>query len=673
MPVAPVFEFTTSDPLFANGEKILSVASPFGSAAGRMTFRLARWFDFDGGAYTIKAVADDAAFFYASVDSLNPRAVFSTQLGQGVVQSTVYLPRGRRRMDIVLSNLTTGASPCYVIFSLWKDGNLVYASNGAGWVFDTALIPDSALPDIGDPRRSLRVFSVLPNWAGGVTERIEYLSEVLPSEADEEQRISTRRFPRRSIEASFARHDLTRARLDAFLTGAGRDEVLVPLWHEQYVLPATLGATLTFPSGSLAMREFFAGDLVIAMNKEAGDYEVLTVETANLSTDTITFEGAPVRTWAAGCRVIPLRVAQMLEPASMQGLTDNAATAQIRFFLKDHLKWPSPSWGGCSAIFRFPVNRATPLTLSFDRATHTIDNEIGRVDVTDASFQTRVGTRLSLILRGRSNVFKFRQFIAQARGRTTRFWMPTLSSDLIAEDNFSSDSFDVKKIGLVDCVRSAQDARSTVAIKFNNGRATVYRRVLGVIEAGTSERVFVTPNIPPISQSEVESINFVVPSRFDQDGFELQHPVDDSAVVQVGLVTRSSGVEGMPPLECVTTSRPYPIVDENEMRVEAEFLKGALRDAPGAVEAMRSAAEFVAGTLGAPFAAFEIPEEAVASSAEFVGGAMDENSVSYSIPSEAFGIEAEFIQGVLDTLVIQYEGDEEMLEATAQFIEGTLT
>ena len=673
MAVTPAFEFPATDPSFTNGEKLISVANPLGSAPGRTTFRLARWFDFEGGAYTIKAVADDAAFFYASVDSLNPRAVFGTQIGQGLVQATIYLPRGRRRLDIVLTNLTDVSTACYVVFSLWKDGNLVYASDASGWVFDTAPIPDSALPDIGDPRLSLRVFSVLPNWANGVTERIEWLSEVLPSEADVEQRRSTRRYPRRSLEAGFARHDLTRARLDAFLTGAGRDEVLVPLWHEQYVLPAALGATLTFPAGSLAMREFFAGDLVIAMNKDAGDYEVLKVEAADLNTDTITFEEAPVRTWTAGSRVFPLRVGQMLEAGSMQALTDSAATVQIRFFLKEHLKWPEPSWGGCSAIFRFPVNRATPLTLSFDRATHTIDNEFGQIEVTDASFQTRVGTRLSLILRGRRNVFRFRQFIAQARGRTKRFWMPTLTRDLIAEDNFTGDSFDVKKIGLVDYVRSAQQARSTVAIKFNNGRATVYRRVLGVIEAGASERVFVRPNMPPISLSEVEAVSFVVPSRFDQDGFELQHPVDDSAVVQVGLVTRSSTPDGMPPLECITTSRPYPIDTSEPLRATAQFLGGRLTEPFASVDAMASTAQFLGGALGAPFQATDIPSESLGTFAQFIGGVLDQNNESYEVPSEGFGVEAQFISGILDSDAVLYEGDEEMIQSTAQFIEGTLT
>ena len=676
MAVTPVYEFTVPAPhgaSFVNGEKALSVATPINNTAPRTTYRLARWFDFEGGAYTIKAVADDAAFWYASVDSLNPRAVFSNQLGQGVVQSTVFLPRGRRRLDIVLTNLSTAASPCYAAFSLWKDGLLIYASTASGWVFDTELIPDSAIPNIADSRLSLRVFSVLPNWASGLTERIEWVSEVMPSEADVEQRRSTRRFPRRSLEASFARHDITRARLDAFLSGAGRDEVLVPLWHEQYVLPTTLGATLTFPADSLSMREFSAGDLVIAMNKDAADYELLTVESADLNTDTITFASAPIRTWVAGCRVIPLRVGQMLESVSMQSLTDNAATVQLRFFLKEHLTWPAPSWGGCSAIFRFPVNRASPLSLSFDRSTHTIDNDFGRVEVTDASFQTRIGTRFSLILRGRSNVFKFRQFIAQARGRTTRFWMPTLSRDLIAQDNFAPDYFDVKKVGLTDYVRSAQGARSTVAIKFNNGRATVYRRVLGVEYAGQSERVYVSPNMPPISLSEVDNIGFVVPSRFDQDGFELQHPVDDSAVVQVGLVTRSSTPEGMPPLECVTTSKLYPVDDLNEMRVTAQFMIGRLREAYSVNEAMRVTAEFMSGTLAAPFQFIQARGDAVQSVAQFVGGAINENNESHSVPAEGFGVEGQFLTGTLITLVVGYEGDEELIQSTAQFIEGTLT
>jgi hypothetical protein len=495
----------------------------------------------------------------------------------------------------------------------------------------------------------------------------------MPSEADVEQRRSQRRYPRRSFETGFLRRDLARARLDSFLIGAGQDEVLVPLWHEQYHLTASLGSTLTFPAGSLAMREFFAGDLVIAMNRDPGDYEILAVESANLGTDTITFASAPLRTWEAGSRVMPLRVGRILEPASAQALTDDVSTVQMRFYLKEHLKWPNPSWGGCSPIFRFKVNRATPLALSYDRLTHTIDNDFGIIEVTDASFQTRVGTRLSLVLKGRSNVFKFRQFIGMARGRTTRFWMPTLARDLIASGGFGSDYFDVRNVGLTDYMRSSQDARSTVVIRFNNGRAAVYRRVQGIEEAGLSERVFVTPNIPPITLSEVESVSFVVPSRFDQDGFELQHPVDDSAVVQVGLVVKSSTPDGMPPLECVTTSRPYPITDIHEVKTFAEFIGGTLREPPRINEELKVEVEFIGGVLGAPFSSFSAPAETLESVAEFIGGTIDNFNESYSVPGEGFGTEAEFVVGTLDTLVITYTGEHEMVESFAEFIEGTLT
>jgi hypothetical protein len=650
----------------------ISVASPISNAAPRTTFRLAKWFDFEGGPYTIKAVADDAAFFYASIEAGNARAAFSLQLGQGVVQGTVYLPRGRYRLDIALSNLTTTPSPCYAAFSLWRDGNLVYASDADGWVFDTSPIPDLSVPSAGDPRLALRVFSLLPNWANGVTERIEWLSEVMPSEADVEQRRSQRRFPRRSFEASFFRHDIARARLDAFLTGAGRDPVLVPLWHEQYRITTTLGLTLSFPQDSLAMREFFAGDLVIVMHKDPLNYEILRVQSVNLATDTITFAAAPTRTWGAGARIMPLRTGRMLEPASMQSLTDTAATAQIRLFLVEHLKWPAPSWGGCSALFRFDVNRATPLTLSFDRSTHTIDNEFGLIEVTDASFQTRGGTRLALILRGRRSVFRFRQFIAQARGRTTRFWMPTLSQDLTAAGNFSASYFDVKNIGFADYVRSAQDLRSTVAIKFNNGRGTVYRRITTVVEVAGNERVFVTPDIPPITLAEVERIEFMVPSRFDQDAFELQHPVDDSAVVQVGLVMRSSTVTGMPPLECVTTSKPYPVHVLEQMGSTAEFVIGTLKEPQRVLEEVRVAAEFVSGLLGAPFVAYAGAPEPMQIEAEFIGGTIDDFSASFSVPPEGFGTESEFVDGTLINLVLSYTGQHEMMQSSAEFIEGTL-
>lgn len=76
--------------------------------------------------------------------------------------------------------------------------------------------------------------------------------------------------------------------------------------------------------------------------------------------------------------------------------------------------------------------------------------------------------------------------------------------------------------------------------------------MIGVSEqdtiGGRVERFVLDAALPPIQNTRIERIQFVVPSRFDQDGFEFKHLVDESAAVQASLITRAVDGTGMPPL-----------------------------------------------------------------------------------------------------------------------------
>jgi hypothetical protein len=70
-----------------------------------------------------------------------------------------------------------------------------------------------------------------------------------------------------------------------------------------------------------------------------------------------------------------------------------------------------------------------------------------------------------------------------------------------------------------------------------------------VERVGNVEQFTFDNPLPTIPSNEVSRIEFMVPSRFDQDGFELHHKVDNSAAVSMSVVTRSVDGAGMPPLE----------------------------------------------------------------------------------------------------------------------------
>jgi hypothetical protein len=554
---------------FVNGERALSVAATINGASGRANYYLSKWFDFQGGAYTLRAVAEDASLWAASVTKDNGRTVYTSAPAQDPTESTIYLPPGRHRLDILLSNITTGASACFVAFSLFQDGKLVYASSGTGWVFDTAPITDSAVPTLSDPRLAYPIFSVQPNWKNGVVERIDYVTEIFGSESDTEQRRSLRLYPRRSFEATFERHTIRRARLENFFMGTGKNECLVPLWHEAYTLTGTLGATLDFPEDTLALREFRAGDLVWVNDNNPSLGEVLTIASIDLGLDRITFAAAPAGTWGKGAKVFPLRVARVLDTPQMSNVTDRVGAVQARFSLKDSEKWPDPSWGFCAPIFRFPINRATPLTLSIERPTaNVIDNEFGASEVFDIYGVSRSAVNAGLVIRGRANLMAYRQFIAMARGKAMRFWFPSLTLDAAAVGDFGGPYMDIADVGLAEYLKRQQDTRVMFGVVFKTARPTIYRRIESIVEAtSTTERIFFQSDMPAISIKDVERLMFILPARFDQDGFEFHHLVNDCAVVRTSVLVRSSNADGLPDIECFTTSKPYPLEDIHAMDV----------------------------------------------------------------------------------------------------------
>lgn len=554
MAVGPVYPFTPPAPhaaLLVNDEMALSVATPIGSAAGATTYRLARWFDFNGGIYTIKSVSADVASWLASISLNNARVLFNARLGESVVERVVFIPRGRKRLDILLTNVGSGASSCYVAFSIWQFGKLVYASSASGWVFDTAAIVDSAVPALGDRRLTFPLFPLLPNWAGGLTERIEWKSEVLSSESDVEQSRSLRRYPRRSIEASFLRGGVNRSRLDSFFLGVGKKELLLPLWHEQVYLTAALGQTYTFPTGTLALREFRNDDLVVAYRSPT-DYELLTITPPDAGppigppSDTIIFTTVPAGSWGPGDRIIPLRTAVLYDAVRFENQSDSVATAQARFDLIEPLTWPTPSWGPTPSLFGFVPNRSTALSIDFSRKTFTFDSETGPVDDTDVGDRARVGMRLNLTLFGRESVVALKAFLQSARGRGVRFWIPDFMKDIHLYDDIGGTQIDAVHSGFTEYILGPQAARTIIGIVYKDGSPTVYREVTNVTDEGAFERFHLGTSLPSATMASIALVTFMMPVRFDQDGFELHHHVDASAAMQTTLVVRSTDSTGMP-------------------------------------------------------------------------------------------------------------------------------
>ena len=464
-----------------------------------------------------------------------------------VILTQVYLPAGDIRVDTWVENASVGSTVGFGMLVFHPD-RVLYASDNEGWVYSVGTtVPDGEIPTLAES--NLPVFSFLPNWSDGITERVQYLTDIPTSETGSEQRRSIRRRPRREFDVSFLRSGAQRARLDAFMLGIGVRKFWMPMWHEQY-RPATgvAGSTVSFPTGTLQYREFRVGDKVLATAGDPDTFEVLTVQSLNYDTDVLTWVNAPLKTWPAGSRIIPLRRARITDQTTLAAPTSDVGTTSLRFVLTDPDVRFGASWGHFSPVWTFKINRSESFSFQFDRMTYSLDNSVGPVEIVDPADDPMITMRSGVLLRGRQELVAMRRFMDIAEGRAGRFYMPTGMRDIEpAGDTFGGLTLDAKPAGYSEYLTRLLGARTIISLRTLDGMGPHYRYIQSVERVGDVERFTLDEALPVLDRSQVSRIEFMVPSRFDQDGFELFHRVDNAAAVTMSVVTRSVDGTGMPP------------------------------------------------------------------------------------------------------------------------------
>lgn len=544
------YEFDLDPETNPLGEKQVSVADPIESAGGAHTYYLSRRFTFAEGDYTFLIGADDAATVWIGTTQLNTR-IFATPTLSVPAEVGIHIPAGQYRIDVILTNLPAGPNPCYFQMVIKQGDQIIYASAKEGWMLDDIAISDEDLPPGTDPRLSMPIWTVLPNWETGIVERLAWHTDILDSETDAEQRRSVRRNARRSFEASFLRQRHQAQRMDAFFTGVGPAPFLVPLWHEQVKMLDGISlsaAGVNFADGELRLREFRKGDLIFVNNGDPDNYDLL--EVGDIEQDRFSWASPPSRTWPVGTRIYPMRVARMVQSApKVSHITDGVSRAQVLFDMVEPYMIAA-SWGAQQngePLFAFDVDRANPIDVQYDRKNYIIDNTAGRIAVTDHGRYTAMLVNAKVRLFGRSAAFRFRQFLQAARGRARHFYAPTFMRDIepVADVLANTTQLAIKPQGFRRSMIRPQPTRSMLAFEFRDSTPTIYAEVKNVEEvyqdrALVAEVLELENPLPAITLAELKRISFVCETRFEQDQFEIHHPTNGHAMIEVSLVLRQA-------------------------------------------------------------------------------------------------------------------------------------
>jgi len=388
--------------------------------------------------------------------------------------------------------------------------------------------------------RRVVVFGFAPNWAGGITERLAWLTDVLESYDGSEQRIRLRSLPRRSFEfqLDLAGHDVRV--LETLLHAWAARVFAVPVWTDRTVLTAPLSAGATAVRVSdAANADYHAGGLV-AFWSDNQHHEV--GEILSLAGNALTLKQPLSRGWPAGTRVFPARFARIDGDVLVAHPTDALASARVRFAVEDASPVPAidgPITYQGYRVLAWRPNRIEDLTDTWRRKLALLDYGTGPVTIDDLSGHPVVGKRLRFTFGNRATIQAFRAWLHARLGRAVPFWLSSGQSDvaLTRPIHAADQHLSVKNMGYARYLASPTIRRDLV-IHATGGR-TDHRRITGGSEISADEELLTLDSSLGVTLAvqDVLRISFLDLVRLDADAQELFWDTD--GIVQAVLEVRT--------------------------------------------------------------------------------------------------------------------------------------
>ena len=400
----------------------------------------------------------------------------------------------------------------------------------------------------------LPTWSFRANWREGITERLEFLTDVLRGAEGAEQRRCLRITPRRTIEADFLLSGAERTFYDLFMNRLAGMEMMVPLyWDVASLTTAVASGSSTRLNFDNTYREFGLGYAILT-GKTALEYEV--VEIVGLDAGGADIAEETARSWPVGSKLIPLRRALIDDAGSPNHYTAGVASVTVRFLLTAPNPWFPPADGSpvylTRPVFLDEPNWVESLDVTYDRDTIRLDNSLSLPYQVDPTGRAMVGQSHRWFLPGRQRLAEFRDLIYRHRGRAGSFWLPTFKADLklVNSPGAAATQITVENVGY-GYTGGPTSGREYIAIKHSGG--TLIRKVTSVIPGTTSATERLNLDAPlglALSPGQVRRISFADVARFDQDEFEITHH---------GGIDNLSECQGMFRTFKATRSSPDPI------------------------------------------------------------------------------------------------------------------
>lgn len=387
--------------------------------------------------------------------------------------------------------------------------------------------------------RRVVVFGMRPDWTSGVTERLEWLTEILEAYDGTEQRVRLRQLPRRAFEYGFLIEGIDARVLDHLLFAWGARIYCLPVWTDVSILTgeATVGST-TLTVQDATNSDYHAGGLAVLWRSNTRHE---AVEILSIAGDTLTLKLPLAGSWPAGTRVFPARLARLEGEVTVTRPTDTIALGRCRFSVED-ITSPTvtdvgPAYQGYR-VFEWPPDRSTELEDAWRRKLAIIDYGTGLPAFDDESGSPKIGRTLTWLLTDRVKTTAFRGWLAARAGRANPAWLPTFESDLeVSRTVAATDAgITVRNAGYARFV-AADPLRRDLMLRTTAG--SFQRRITGATEISEDEELLSldAPLGVTLQPEQFLQSSYLELARLDQDAVELHWETD--AVARVQFSTRT--------------------------------------------------------------------------------------------------------------------------------------
>lgn len=375
----------------------------------------------------------------------------------------------------------------------------------------------------------ITLLSVAPDWGQGIEESIEYLTDVLKSYSDNEQRRALRKDPRRALRyKALTLNARDAAGLESLLWGWQHQPFGVPWWPDSQPLTADIGAGSFVIPVATADRIFAVGGLLCIWQDEF-TFEALSIQ--SLTSSSVTVSSPTQGAWTAGpqTRVMPVLLGRVPASVDVSRHSSEIDEVDLNFAGEAGQQAPNPSssptqFHGIDVLEIAPNWEPAPLRRGYVRSMIVTDPKIGLIGVVDKGGTPLVTQDFPWWLDTHPSITAFRAFLYRRFGQVRPFWVPTWDQDLVlAQAVAPSDTqFNIRSEFYARFLFPTP-ARRYLAFLPVDGSAPLYRKVTAAHDNGDGTELLTIDSALGVAATVASHmISFLTLVRLAKDAVTLR-------------------------------------------------------------------------------------------------------------------------------------------------------